>query len=41
VVEHRGPVTLLAPFLQWHLRRTIRSDMERLKRILEEAPQVE
>ncbi len=39
-VELRGPVALLAPFLQWHLRRTIRRDLERLKQILEAASQV-
>ena len=40
-VELRGPVALLAPFLQWHLRRTVRRDLERLKRILEATPKVE
>lgn len=39
--ELRGLVALLAPLLQWHLRRTVRRDLQRLKRILEAAPQAE
>ncbi len=40
-VELRGPVALLAPLLQWRLRRTVRRDLMRLKRIVEAARQVE
>ena len=40
-VELGGPMALLAPILQWYLRRTVRSDLERLEHILEAAPHVE
>ena len=40
-VELGGPVAPLAPFLQWHLRRAICRDLQRLKGILEAASHVE